>query len=419
MIATEGAATGAAIQATHSAHEGTILTVGLIVWAAGAVFIGVGLAERRGLFRRWASVTFARWASIVAAGLSSGAAAIHFSVIGVHYAEYPPHGVLFAALAWAQAAWAVAYLLRPTAPLAVLAAALNAGVVAVWVVSRTVGLPYGPAPFVAEPVGLLDGLATAFELALIVLLVVLLSGRARSVRLVPGLATAYAGSALAILVVLTSVSLAAGGHEHDPAARGHSHEPATASHDDHASPTIPPDPTIAVSVPSRPAQSAVSPGSSHAAIDRPSPNAATETSATSTQSPKPSSRRRPPRRRPPRRRPALRRRSVPSDSARASTSPDRCSRPTTSTPGRWRCGSSDSPPHRRGTSSASSSIRCWPTVASSSTGRSRSRSRTHRLRRSSAWPTWRRTRTGGAGKYRMRYLRGEEVLAEGLFELTQ
>src|SRR5688572_7161516 len=133
----------AAAAVVHTAHEGLTLTVGLLVWAAGAVFLGVGVAERRGSFRDRGAVRFDRWASVIAAGLSLGAAAIHLSVIGVHYAEYPPHGVLFAILAWAQAAWAVVYLRRPVRSLAVAAVMGNAGVVAVWGVSRTMGLPFG------------------------------------------------------------------------------------------------------------------------------------------------------------------------------------------------------------------------------------------------------------------------------------
>jgi hypothetical protein len=272
MIDTPVAATAAVV---HTAHEGLTLTVGLLVWAAGAVFLGVSVAERRGSFRDRAPVRFDRWASVVAAGLSLGAAAIHFSVVGIHYAEYPPNGVLFVILAWAQAAWAVTYLIRPVRRLAVAAVVGNAGVVAVWAVSRTMGLPFGPTPFVPEPAGLLDVLATAFELALVALLIIALSGRWRTLRLSPALATAYSGAALAVSVVLTSVSLAAGGHGLEAA---HTHEAGiTHGHEEASDPS-----SSATSATSSPLLSDALTDSSGASLDSGSRSASPEAPEPST-----------------------------------------------------------------------------------------------------------------------------------------
>jgi hypothetical protein len=44
------------------------------------------------------------------------------------------------------------------------AVALSLGIVTVWVVSRTVGMPFGPARGAPEPVGWADFLSTALEL---------------------------------------------------------------------------------------------------------------------------------------------------------------------------------------------------------------------------------------------------------------
>ena len=106
----------------------------------------------------------------IAAGLSLGAAAIHFSVIQHHFEEFALFGYAFIGLAWFQAIWALVHVLRSDAPVALLGVAVNAGTVTVWLISRTVGLPIGPEAGVPEAVGFADLLATAFEVALIAVL---------------------------------------------------------------------------------------------------------------------------------------------------------------------------------------------------------------------------------------------------------
>jgi hypothetical protein len=95
------------------------------------------------------------------------AALVHASVIGEHLRESWWSGVFFVATAIAQLAWAVAVLRRPGRPLLAAGAAGNGLVVAVWLVSRTVGLPVGPEPGVPETVGVPDALATAAELVVV------------------------------------------------------------------------------------------------------------------------------------------------------------------------------------------------------------------------------------------------------------
>jgi hypothetical protein len=76
--------------------------------------------------------------------------------------------VLFAVLALAQMGLAVA-LWRTQVPDGVLVAAavVTVGVIAVWLASRTVGLPIGPWAGTAEQVGESDVIATLTELAFI------------------------------------------------------------------------------------------------------------------------------------------------------------------------------------------------------------------------------------------------------------
>ena len=80
---------------------------------------------------------------------------------------------------------------------------------AVWLISRTIGLPFGPAgPGVQKGIGLADITATVDGLSLIAF-VWWLSRAAEKRRLTPLLR-----QALVVLLVLGSVGASAGGHTH-------------------------------------------------------------------------------------------------------------------------------------------------------------------------------------------------------------
>ena len=98
---------------------------------------------------------------------SVGAAAIHFAVIFEHFDEYVLYGAFFLVLSWAQMIWAAVVLWRPSRPWLWLGIAGNALVIAVYVASRTVGLPIGPDVHHPEPVGPLDVVSIVLEAALI------------------------------------------------------------------------------------------------------------------------------------------------------------------------------------------------------------------------------------------------------------
>ena len=115
------------------------------------------------------------------AGLSVVAAGIHAWVVPEHYEEDVLFGVFFAAVAAAQAGWAAAVISRPTRLLHGAGIALSAGLLALWALSRTAGVPIGPEPWEAEPAGLLDVAAGAAELAIVVVAAVSLGGGRRTV----------------------------------------------------------------------------------------------------------------------------------------------------------------------------------------------------------------------------------------------
>jgi hypothetical protein len=101
------------------------------------------------------------------AALSVGAAAIHFAVVFEHFAQYAPYGVFFLVVSWAQLIWPAVVLWRPSRLWLWLGIAGNAIVIAVYVASRMVGLPFGPDLHHAESVGALDVVSCVLEFGLI------------------------------------------------------------------------------------------------------------------------------------------------------------------------------------------------------------------------------------------------------------
>jgi hypothetical protein len=143
-----------------------------------------------------------------AAALSFAAALIHASVAPAHFGSWWAFGVFFVVVAAFQLVWAE--LVRrgemPRRGL-VLGAAVNLAIAAVWLGSRTVGLPIGPEAGRAEGVGLHDVLATLDEVGIAILVAAALVPRG------PGRATpraiAVAGWALA---AVSFVGAFLGGH---------------------------------------------------------------------------------------------------------------------------------------------------------------------------------------------------------------
>jgi hypothetical protein len=102
------------------------------------------------------------------AALSVGAAAIHFAVVFEHFVENTLYGAFFLVISWAQLIWPAVLLWRPSRLWLWLGIAGNAIIIAVYVASRTVGLPFGPDLHNTESVGALDVVSCALEFLLIV-----------------------------------------------------------------------------------------------------------------------------------------------------------------------------------------------------------------------------------------------------------
>jgi hypothetical protein len=180
---------------------------GLFVSGAGAVLVlGTVFLGDRG------SVTAAR-ATTVEEGslvhtvvyglalLSAGAGIIHLSVVTEHMHEAWMFGAFFIASGIAQLAWAV-LASGPVSRRAILAACIgNAAILALWVVSRTSGLPIGPEPGTPEAVGFADIVATVYEALIVIGSLWLLRSQDRPVG--AGLVRFVRRLSLAILLPLT------------------------------------------------------------------------------------------------------------------------------------------------------------------------------------------------------------------------
>jgi len=92
---------------------------------------------------------------LLAAGLF-GSAAIHAAVVPEHLTEWAAAGVFFIVLTAAELAGAALLLTRLQPNVLFGAAVVSIGPLALWLYSRTAGMPFGPGAGVAEQVGLAD-----------------------------------------------------------------------------------------------------------------------------------------------------------------------------------------------------------------------------------------------------------------------
>ena len=140
---------------------------------------------------------------LTVAGLSAGAAGIHFAVAPAHLAEQALEGYFFVGVAIAQALWAILVPRYPHRRLLAVGAAANLLVAGLWLVVRLRGLPIGEEPWTPEPFGFTDTVAAGFEVAIAASVLLLVTRVRLPVRRIHGPALAI-GS---LLVVVTGAAL--------------------------------------------------------------------------------------------------------------------------------------------------------------------------------------------------------------------
>lgn len=102
---------------------------------------------------------------IALAGLSLACSVLHAWVCPEHFREWVVYGVFFLCASTLQAGWAILILVRSNVGLLFAGVAGNAAVVVTYLISRTVGIPFGPDAFHPENINALGIAATACELA--------------------------------------------------------------------------------------------------------------------------------------------------------------------------------------------------------------------------------------------------------------
>ena len=114
-----------------------------------------------------------RFSSGIAIALTMGAAMIHLWAMPEHFEEWWIYGVLFLLVALLQGFYGVALWLWGGRTVFILGMGGNLAVVVFYLVTRTVGVPFGPHVGEVEAVGVLDLAATTSEVALVVTLALL------------------------------------------------------------------------------------------------------------------------------------------------------------------------------------------------------------------------------------------------------
>jgi hypothetical protein len=180
-------------------------TVSAVVASAVAAAVAVSIA----LLADRAGSAAGDQLLFTAALASAGAAAIHFSVIRMHFEEYTLYGAFFVVGGIAQLVWPAWLLLRRSRPLLVVGAIGNAAIVALWIVDRVGAMPIGPDAAEPAPFGLGDGICSGLEALLVVSCVAaLVRGRSRSLRFPAKLALTLVTIGLTTLALLSVLGVA-------------------------------------------------------------------------------------------------------------------------------------------------------------------------------------------------------------------
>lgn len=152
---------------------------------------------------------------VAACAISAAAGVIHAVAMVDHFDHYWAYGVFFLLVTYFQVLWAV-WVYRHSGDRRALTAGaiVSIAISAVWLVSRTVGVPIGPEAGDPERIGAMDVVATVDQLVLAGLLVTLLTPAGWFGR---RLAWISGATAVRMGVMLCSASLFAmllGSHAH-------------------------------------------------------------------------------------------------------------------------------------------------------------------------------------------------------------
>jgi hypothetical protein len=117
---------------------------------------------------------------VLVAALAFVGALIHVGAAVDHWRQYHLYTLAFSCLAALQTTWAAMIVRRRSGRVLLLGCSLQIGIVALWAISRTVGVPLAPQAWTPEGLGVADVTETIAELITVVaVLSVLLAGRSK------------------------------------------------------------------------------------------------------------------------------------------------------------------------------------------------------------------------------------------------
>jgi hypothetical protein len=148
-------------------------------------------------------------------------------VVPQHLAEWPAAALFFIVLTAAELAVAALLLTRPQPAVLLAAAVVSAGPLALWLYSRTAGIPFGPGAGVPEQAGLPDLVACALEIGTLVLAVILLRRKGRLPR--PPFSAHARSLTLVAVIALTAIGLTGSGLTWLDSFAGSAHQSTTTS----------------------------------------------------------------------------------------------------------------------------------------------------------------------------------------------
>lgn len=93
---------------------------------------------------------------------------IHYAVVPEHRSEWVVYAVFFTLLGAFQLIWAATVWIARRRPVLIVGALVNAVAIGLWIVTRTVGLPFGPEAGEAEAAGVIDVLCVLAEAVVLV-----------------------------------------------------------------------------------------------------------------------------------------------------------------------------------------------------------------------------------------------------------
>ncbi len=146
---------------------------------------------------------------------AGGAGVIHLAFAPEHLREWLPLGVGFVVAGVLQLGWALAIVTRESRRLLWLGGVFSLAFVAVYVMSRTTGLPLGPEAFEPEGIGAADLVCCALEVPVGIAALVLARRPRMMMRGLRLRLAAAVGVAFVLVGSATAYAATTPGHEHE------------------------------------------------------------------------------------------------------------------------------------------------------------------------------------------------------------